>query len=135
MKDLLWLRKAEMADTPCARAAASAEGASEGRGQSNVYFGKPNPLNRSDSHFCAMPHFLHSEPVQEKATKPRAKIAVTPTLLPLPKMRHLDRRPVFHVARLWRPPHRRRGPQQRHHDGRAAAAQEEKEEAEEGARG
>ena len=124
-----------MADTPCARAAAaSAESASEGRGQSNVYFGKPNPLNRSDSHFCAMTHFLHSEPVQEKATQPRAKIAVTPTLLPLLKMRHLDRRPVFHVARLRRPPHRRRGPQQRHHDGRAAA-QEEKEEAEEGARG
>ena len=123
-----------MADTPCARAAAaSAESASEGRGQSNVYFGKPNPLNRSDSHFCAMTHFLHSEPVLEKATQPRAKIAVTPTLLPLPKMRHLDRRPVFHVARLRRPPHRRRGPQQRHHDGRAAeaAAQEE----EEGARG
>ena len=56
-----------MADTPCARvAAASAESASEGRGQSNVYFGKPNPLNRSDSHFCAMIHFLHSEHVQEK---------------------------------------------------------------------
>ena len=56
-----------MAETPCARAAAaSAESASEGRGQSNVYFGKPNPLNRSDSHICAMIHFLLSEHVQEK---------------------------------------------------------------------
>ena len=67
VKDLLWLRKADMADTPCARAAASAESASEGRGQSNVYFGKPNPLNRSDSHFCIFTFVT----CHEKATKPR----------------------------------------------------------------
>ena len=34
-------------------------------------------------------------------------------------MRHLDRRRVFHVARLRRPRHRGRRPQRRHHDGRA----------------
>ena len=63
VKDLIWLRMADrddIANTPpnCTERSVSpsadSSDASEGRGQDNVYYGKPNPLNRFDSNFRTM---------------------------------------------------------------------------------